>query len=799
MMYKKGICAGLLLPLAMAGTAPAQKRDYPIQPVAFTQVHVNDHFWEPKMEVNTNVTIPAILALCKKNGRVDNFLRAAKKLDGDKLSEFPFDDTDLYKVIEGASYAMQVKKNPLLDRQVDSLIAIIGAAQEPDGYLYTFRTVNAKTPHPWIGAHRWEKEEELSHELYNSGHLFESAVAHYVSTGKRNFLDIAIKNADLLVREFGPGKHTEYPGHQIVEIGLTKMYRVTGNQKYLDLAKFFLDVRGPKGDPYNQADKKVVDQHEAEGHAVRAAYMYTGMADVAALTGNQSYLNAIDDIWGDVVNKKLYITGGIGATGNGEAFGDAYQLPNMSAYAETCAAIGNVYWNNRMFLLHGDSKYIDVLERTLYNGLLSGVSLSGDRFFYPNPLASMFQHQRSAWFSCACCITNMTRFLPSVPGYVYAQNNNDIYVNLFMSSSSNIKIPNGRVNLVQNTEYPWSGNINITVNPVKTEKFTLRVRIPGWATQTPVPGSLYAFASAAKLPVVININGKPVTFTTDKGYAVLNRTWKKGDKITLDLPMETEKVLANPKVKDDLNRFAFERGPIVYCLEGPDNRDSLVQNIVIDKNATTQASYNAGLLKGVEVITTAGVSTKRQVNTDALLTTAQPVTAIPYYAWANRGPSEMTVWIPYEQSAASPKPAPTIASQSRVTSSLKSTRMNNAIKDQYEPADSKDNTYPYLHWWPKKNSTEFVQYDFNGEQTISQSKVYWFDDGPWGGCRIPASYKLYYKKDGDWVEVKNTTPYEIAKDKYNVLTFEPVKTTAVKMVIQLPVDNSAGIHEWAIK
>ena len=799
MMSTKGICAGLLLPLAVAGTVSAQKRDYPIQPVAFTQVHVDDHFWEPKMEVNTNVTIPAILALCKKNGRVDNFLRAAKKLDGDKLSEFPFDDTDLYKVIEGASYAMQVKKNPLLDRQVDSLIAIIGAAQEPDGYLYTFRTVNAKTPHPWIGAHRWEKEEELSHELYDSGHLFESAVAHYQSTGKRNFLNIAIKNADLLVREFGPGKHTEYPGHQIVEIGLTKMYRVTGNQKYLDLAKFFLDVRGPKGDPYNQADKKVTDQHEAEGHAVRAAYMYTGMADVAALTGNQSYLNAIDDIWGDVVNKKLYITGGIGATGNGEAFGDAYQLPNMSAYAETCAAIGNVYWNSRMFLLHGDSKYIDVLERTLYNGLLSGVSLSGDRFFYPNPLASMFQHQRSAWFSCACCITNMTRFLPSVPGYVYAQNNNDIYVNLFMSSSSDIKIPNGKVNLVQNTGYPWSGNINITVNPVKAEKFTLRVRIPGWATQTPVPGNLYSFASVAKLPVVLSINGKPVSFTTDKGYAVLNRTWKKGDKITIDLPMETEKVLANPKVKDDVNRFAFERGPIVYCLEGPDNRDSLVQNIVIDKNATAQASYNASLLKGVEVINTAGVSTKRQVNSDALLTTGQPVTAIPYYAWANRGPSEMTVWIPYEKSAASPKPAPTIASQSRVTSSLKSTRMNNAIKDQYEPADSKDNTYPYLHWWPKKNSTEFVQYDFKGEEKISQSKVYWFDDGPWGGCRIPASYKLYYKKDGEWVEVKNTTPYDIAKDKYNVLNFEPVKTTAIKMVVQLPVDNSAGIHEWAVK
>ena len=799
MIKNRGFYAGLLLPVAIATQALAQQRDYPIQPVAFTHVHVDDHFWEPKMEVNSNVTIPAILALCKKNGRVDNFLRAAKMLDGDKMTEYPFDDTDLYKVIEGASYAMQVEKNPRLDAQVDSLIAIIGAAQEPDGYLYTFRTVNAKKPHPWIGATRWVNEEVLSHELYNSGHLFESAVAHYQSTGKRTFLNIAIKNADLLVREFGPGKHTEYPGHQIVEIGLTKMYRVTGNKKYLDLAKYFLDIRGPKGDAYNQADKKVVDQHEAEGHAVRAAYMYTGMADVAALTGDQSYLNAIDDIWGDVVNKKLYITGGIGATGNGEAFGDAYQLPNMSAYAETCAAIGNVYWNSRMFLLHGDSKYIDVLERTLYNGLLSGVSLSGDRFFYPNPLASMFQHQRSAWFSCACCISNMTRFLPSVPGYVYAQNKNDIYVNLFMSSSSDIKLPTGSVNLVQQTEYPWAGAIGITVNTAHPQQFTLKVRIPGWASQQPVPGNLYSFADNRKLPIILTINGKAITYTTDKGYAVLTRAWKKGDKVNLVLPMETEKVLANEKVKDDINRFAFQRGPIVYCLEGPDNRDSLVQNVMVNKNAVPQASFNAALLKGVEVINVEGMSTKRQVNSEALLKTNQQVTAIPYYAWANRGPSEMTVWIPYEASAAMPKPAPTIASQSKVTSSLKNTRMYNAIKDQYEPADSKDNTYPYMHWWPKKNSAEFVQYDFNGEQTISESKVYWFDDGPWGGCRVPASYKLFYKKDGQWVEVKNTTPYEIAKDKYNVLKFEPVKTTAIKMEIQLPVDNSTGIHEWAIK
>lgn len=785
--------------LGLSSNLFAQQKDYPIQPVAFTNVQVNDKFWQPKMAVNANVTIPYVLAQCKKNGRMDNFLRAAKQLDGDKLSEFPFDDTDVYKAIEGASYSMQNKKNPTLDRYIDTLIGIIGAAQEPDGYLYTFRTVHAKKPHEWIGDKRWVNEEVLSHELYDCGHLYEAAVAHYQATGKRTLLNIAIKNADLLVKTFGPGKIEEYPGHQIVEIGLSKMYRVTGKKEYLDLAKFFLDVRGPKGESYNQANKKVVDQHEAEGHAVRAAYMYTGMADIAALTGDTKYLSAIDDIWGDVVNKKLYITGGIGATGNGEAFGEAYQLPNMSAYAETCAAIGNVYWNNRMFLLHGDAKYIDVLERTLYNGLLSGVSLSGDRFFYPNPLASMNQHQRSAWISCACCISNMTRFLPSLPGYVYAKNKNDLYVNLFMSNTSNIKLTSGNVNIVQTTDYPWKGKVDITVNPAKATVFTLRIRIPGWAKQQPVPGDLYSFMNNVQLPVVLSINGKATSFVIEKGYAVLKRSWKKGDKVSLNLPMETEKVLANQKVKDDRDRFAFERGPIVYCLEGPDNRDSLVQNIMIDKNAIANANYQADLLNGVDVINAEGKSTKRQLNSDKLTETSQQVKAIPYYAWANRGPSEMTVWIPYEASASRPQPAPTIASTSKVSASLKNKKMFASIKDQYEPASSNDNSFPFMHWWPAKDTSEFVQYDFDAAHTVSESKVYWFDDGPWGGCRIPASYKILYKKDGQWVPVKNTTPYTISKDSFNTVSFEPVSTTALRMEIQLPVDNSAGIHEWAVK
>ncbi|MCO5949628.1 glycoside hydrolase family 127 protein [Mucilaginibacter flavidus] len=797
--FNKIVAIGFFGSMVCAGSLSAQQKDYPIQPVPFTKVHVNDKFWQPKMEVNANVTIPYVLEQCKLNGRVDNFLRAAKLEPGDKMSEYPFDDTDIYKVIEGASYAMQVQKNPKLDMYVDTLIKIIGAAQEPDGYLYTFRTVNAKKPHEWIGEKRWQNEEVLSHELYNAGHLYEAAVAHYQATGKRTLLNIALKNADLLTRVFGWGKIEEYPGHQIVETGLTKLYRVTGNKKYLDLAKFFLDVRGPKGESYNQADKKVTDQHEAEGHAVRAAYMYTGMADVAALTGNQHYLHAIDDIWKDAVDKKIYITGGIGATGNGEAFGDAYDLPNMSAYAETCAAIANVYWNSRMFLLHGDAKYVDILERTLYNGLLSGVSLSGNRFFYPNVLSSMGTNQRSAWFSCACCISNMTRFLPSVPGYVYAHDKNDLYVNLFMSNSSDITLTAGKINIVQTTEYPWKGKVAIAVNPAKATTFNLRVRIPGWALNKPIPGGLYTYMNQNQQPVTITVNGKALAYTTEKGYAVITRHWKKGDVVTMNLPMETEKVIANKLVKADVNRFALQRGPIVYCLEGPDNRDSTVQNITVDKMAVTNASYKADMLNGIEVITAEGKSTKRQLNTDKLIESDQPVTAIPYYAWANRGPSEMTVWIPYEASVSMPKPAPTIASTSKLSGSIKSGRMLKALNDQYDPQNSNDHSMPYLHWWPKQNSTEYVQYDFDKSHTVSESQVYWYDDKPFGGCAIPKAYKLYYKKGEEWIPVKETTPYTIAKDAYNTLTFEPVETTALKMEVVLPVDNSAGIHEWKVK
>lgn len=779
----------------------AQHGDYPIQPVAFTQVHFQDKFWSPKMQINVNVTIPYTLNQCKITGRIDNFKKAAGQMPVDKSTSFTFDDTDLYKVIEGASYSLQNKKDSNLEKHLDSLIAVIGAAQEPDGYLYTFRTMKIATPHEWIGSKRWEKEEDLSHELYNSGHLFESAVAHYQATGKRNLLNIAIKNADLLVKTFGWGKEERFPGHQIVETGLTKLYRITGKKAYLDLAKFFLDLRGKEGhlnQEYSQSHKKVVDQHTAVGHAVRATYMYTSMADVAALTGDKQYLSAIDDIWHDVVNKKLYITGGIGATGNGEAFGDDYDLPNMSAYAETCAAIANVYWNQRMFLLHGDARYIDVLERTLYNGLLSGISLSGDKFFYPNPLASMGQHQRRAWWDCACCVSNMARFLPSVAGYVYAQNQHDLYINLFVGGKANIKLPNAQVNIIQQTNYPWEGKNEITINPDKNANFTLRIRIPGWAKGEPIPSKLYT-EDASKLPVNITLNGKALIYDVEKGYAVIKRMWHKGDKVLVDLPMEVKKIFAHDSVKADQSKFALQRGPLVYCLEGLDNQDASVMNIFVDKDAEISSTFQPDLLNGIVSLSMNGFSAKRQVNTDKLQVEAQSVKAIPYYTWANRGASEMEVWIPYEATAAKPKPAPTIASKSKVTGSVSNKLMLKALNDQYEVQNSNDKSANFLHWWPKKNTTEYLQYDFDQSYTVSSSSIYWLEDSPWGGCRLPVSYQLFYQKDGAWLPVKMIQQSTIAKDQFNNITFEPVTTNALKIEITLPIDNAAGVHEWVVK
>jgi len=619
-------------------------KDYPIQPVSFTNVKVTDHFWAPRIELNQRVTIPIAMDQCYKTGRVENFKIAAKLTKGKFQSEYPFDDSDIYKIIEGASYSLQTNPDAQLEKRIDSLIYYIGMAQEPDGYLYTNRTIDSLHMHPWVGKKRWEKDPELSHELYNLGHLYEAAYAHFLATGKRTLLDVAIKSANLVDHDFGPGKLAYYPGHQVIEMGLSKLYRITGDEKYLKLAKYFLDCRGG-GTEYNQAHIPVIQQDKIVGHAVRATYMYAGMADVSALTGESSYKNAIDKIWNDLISTKYYVTGGIGSGGNNEGFSDPYLLPNMSAYCETCASISNVMWNQRMFLLEGDSKFYDILERTLYNGLLSGISLSADRFFYPNPLESHGQHTRSAWFGCACCPSNICRFIPSVPGYVYAKKGNDLYVNLFMNNSATVDLNGERINVEQTTDYPWNGKITIGVNPVKKKMFSMMIRIPGWANNQAVPSDLYRFKSTDQSTILIKVNGKNFKYDLKNGYAIISKEWKKGDQLTIDLPMPVREIIANELVKDDNGKVALQRGPVVYCAEWPDNKNGHVLNLSLNKTNSYSTEFLPVLLNGVTVIKTM-VNSSLQVDKKKISEAKIPFTAIPYYAWANRGAGEMMVWIP---------------------------------------------------------------------------------------------------------------------------------------------------------
>jgi DUF1680 family protein len=620
----------------------ATAHDYPVQPVPFTAVHLQDDFWRPRLETNRLVTIPTAFSKCEESGRMDNFARAAAVLRGEKITSlkppgYPFDDTDPYKVLEGASFALSVTPDATMDEYVDKLVTLIASAQEPDGYLYTTRTINPQHPHEWSGTNRWVNDPKLSHELYNAGHLFEAACAHYQATGKTNLLNVARREADLLVKTFGPATNQLHitPGHEIVEMGLAKLYRVTGDEKYLTLAKYFIDARGPGGSEYSQAKLKPVDQTEAVGHAVRAGYLYSGMADVAALTGDESYIHAMDAIWSNCVGKKIYLTGGIGARAAGEAFGKNYELPNLSAYNETCAAIANAYWNQRLFLLHGEGKYADVLERILYNGMLSGVSLDGKKFFYPNPLESDGNYERSEWFGCACCPGNMTRFLSSLPGYAYAQKRDEIFVNLFASGTADIKLDK-KVTVTQATKYPWDGAVKFTVAPEKKSSFTLALRIPGWARGDVLPGDLYRFADTNNEPVTLKLNGKSVKFKIVDGYAKMNRKWSAGDVVELNLPMPIRRIVASDLVKADAGRVALQRGPIVFCAEWADNPDGKVRGLTLPDSQSLAASFAPNLLNGVETIK------GRVLNANNL---EQDFMAIPYYAWANRGKGEMAVWL----------------------------------------------------------------------------------------------------------------------------------------------------------
>ena len=792
-----------------AGAQTKGSHGYPIAPVPFTKVKVTDSFWGQRLKASRDVTIPLAFSKCEETGRYTNFEKAANPSDSYEVKGYSFDDTDVYKTIEGASYSLQTYPDKKLVHYIDSVLDIVAKAQEKDGYLYTSRTMNPKHPHEWAGDKRWSKVEDLSHEFYNLGHMVEGAVAHFQATGSRKFLDIACRYADCVCREIGtkPGQVCVVPGHQIAEMALCKLYVLTGEQRYLDQAKFFLDYRGKTTikTEYSQSHKPVVEQDEAVGHAVRAAYMYAGMADVAALTGDKSYINAIDNIWNNIVEKKLYITGGIGATNNGEAFGKNYELPNMSAYCETCAAIGNVYVNYRLFLLHGESKYYDVLERSLYNGLISGVSLDGGGFFYPNPLESMGQHQRQPWFGCACCPSNIARFIPSLPGYVYAVNKRDVYVNLFMSNTSQLSVAGKGIILEQQTQYPWDGDIAIKVAANKAGQWAMKVRIPGWVRNEVVPSNLYEFTDNLRPQYNITVNGNAVNGKlTDDGYFTIDRKWKKGDVVRVHFDMDPRTVRANNNVEADRGFVAIERGPIVYCAEWPDNDFDIMGALV---NQSPKMTVEDGTLHAkdkkvadyyIKVIKTDAqlLSFDKQ---GRLNTKDVKLSLIPYYAWCHRGSGKMRVWLSQDLSSSRPEQPATLASLSKVTASTPAASLS-AVNDRLVTKDGTDRSMPYYHWWPKQGVTEWIAYEFPEASTVQSSTVYWYDDGPWGGCRVPKAWRIFFKNDnGEWQSVSGADKYPTTKGTACTVNFEPVKTKSIKIEIDLPSENSAGLFEWSVK
>jgi len=627
-----------------ATTKPA--KDYPITPVPLTAVTITDAFWAPKREINRTVTIPHIMQQNEITGRIDNFLKAAKKKPGEYQGQ-RYNDTDVYKIVEAASWSLVSHPDPALDRKLDGLIAIIAAAQEPDGYLYTPRSVNPANPAPGAGPERWSWLH-TSHELYDQGHMIEAAVAHYSATGKRALLDVAIKSADLMTRVFGPDKRRDVPGHEEVEVALVKLYRATGQKKYLDLAMFFIDERGrthsvehptfEQGNrffmyndlAYRQDHAPVRDQTTAVGHAVRATYLYSAIADLSALIGDKLE-TVVDALFQDVTQRKMYVTGGLGADGRTEAFGAAYGLPNR-AYAETCASIGGILWYHRMFLRLRDVGYYEPLERTLYNGYLSGVNLAGDRFFYQNPLVSDGRPERSAYFDVACCPANLARLMEELPGLIYAEGTNAIYVNLFIGSTATMTLAGVPLTLTQQTNYPWDGKVTIQVDPSRPVSGRLSVRRPEW-TINPPASDLYHFGSAAAAPVTAKVNGVAVR-VPDDGYAPIEikREWRKGDVVTIDMPMPIRRVLANEAVAEDRGKAAIQRGPILYALEAVDNGGSL-KDVALPLDTPLTSTFRPDLLNGVHVIT--GKVGDRTI------------TAIPYYAWNNRGKGEMAVWVPY--------------------------------------------------------------------------------------------------------------------------------------------------------
>ena len=803
--------------------------DYPVQPIPFTDVRITGGLLHARQATNSAVTLPFALAQCESSKRVLNFDLAAETMrrraagetnfQNQPPTQYPFDDSDVYKAIEGAAFCLSVQPDAAAATRVEELIQHIAAAQEPDGYLYTWRTMHPDSPaHDWIGKQRWEKDPKLSHELYNLGHLYEAGFAHAQATGSRSLLDICLKSSELLQKDFGDGEPRIAPGHEVIEMGLAKLYRQTGDKRWLDLAKFFLENRG-HGSEYSQDHKPVIEQDKAVGHAVRANYLYSGMADYAALSGDERYLAAITKIWENVVGTKLHLTGGCGARASGEAYGNDYELPSR-CYNETCAAVAFLFWNHRMFLMTGDAKYMDVFERTLYNGALSGVSLSGDRFFYPNPLeydgSAKNNHGyagRAPWFGCACCPPNVLRTLAALGGEVYAVQSNKLFVNLYAQGEATATVAGTKVKLEQTTSYPWNGEIKLRVMPERPVQFTLCLRIPGWVEGKPLPSDLYTYDDATPAKWTLRVNGKEVSFTDmsssergatsssmSAGFAQISRYWKSGDEVTLDLPMPVRRVAGNPKIAATRNQVALERGPIVYAFEGVDN-DGSVSDAVLPAFATITPEHRDNFLGGVTVLKIDGAA--RTVRKDSGVADTKPtkLLAIPYAVWANRGLTPMAVWLARDAATARPMPKFTLSSTAKVTTSFARGGMSLApINDQLVPQNFTDGFAPNFDFWPHKGTSEWITYEFAKPTPVRAVSVSWFDDTGTGECHLPVSWRILYRTDdGQWQPVTNASDYTIRKRDPVKVTFDATTTKALRLEIQLPKDFSAGIYEWDVE
>lgn len=763
--------SALLLTCIVASIATGQEM---LRPVPFTEVKLTDQFWAPRIQTNRTLTIPHNFKMCEQTGRIGNFDRAAGKLQG-KFEGLYFNDSDVYKVMEAASYSLATHPDPKLDAYLDDLIAKLAAAQRPDGYLNTFFILTNLND-------RWTNLKD-KHELYCAGHLIEAAVAHTQATGKKNFLNVAIKLADHIDSLFGPDKRHEICGHEEIELALVKLYTVTSEKRYLNLAKFMTDLRGTdngrkRWGEYHQDHKPLLQQDKAVGHAVRFGYFMIGATDIVRATGDRTYLPALDRLWDNVTTAKLYITGGIGAKSSGEAFGADFELPNESAYAETCAGISNAMWNQRMALVHADGKYIDVMERVFYNGFLSGISLSGDRFFYVNPLASRGKHNRVPWFSCACCPPNVARVLASMGGYFYATSNDTLYVNLFAGGAAKVKLASQDVEVIQKTDYPWDGKIQLTIKTARPVEAAIAVRIPAW-----VEGK-----------AAISLNGNAVPANIARGYATIRSQWKDGDVISVDLPMPARRVYADPRIKANTGRVALARGPIVYCIEGADNPLRL-PGFFLPKDAPLSVASQPQLLGGVTVIKGTG----QLRGLDGEPAKSVDFTAIPYYAWDNRSAGAMLLWLPETVELTRPEQKPTIASQAKLTVSYRGNGDGeSAINDLIDPAKSNDHEVARHTFWPHKGTEEWVQMTLSAPTKVSAVSLYWFDDTGTGECRVPESWKLLYKDGEQWKQVPNPSAFGTDPNKFNRVTFDPVETSALKAVIQLKPKMSTGILEWRV-